>query len=100
MFVISYDPWAKHGFQRTYADCQEYLAEYGKEHLVSYINKYLDEHRPELPKFELTDEFKKYCEQYIKKNAERKYVINSDGSYDYIRLNNLIIDAVADFYHI
>lgn len=100
MFVISYDPWTKHGFQRTYTDCQEYLAEYGKEHLVSYINKYLDEHRPKLPKFELTDEFKKYCEQYIKENAERKYVINSDGSYDYIRLNNLIIDAVADFYHI
>ena len=100
MFVISYDPWAKHGFQRTYTDCQEYLAEYGKEHLVSYVNNYLDEHRPELPKFELTDEFKKYCKQYIKDYAERKYVINSDGSYNYIRLNNLIIDAVADFYHI
>ena len=100
MFVISHDPWAKHGFQRAYVDCQEYLAEYGKEHLVSYINSYLDEHCPELSKFELTDKFKKYCEQYIKENAERKYVINSDGSYDYIRLNNLIIDAVADFYHI
>lgn len=100
MFTVSHDYWANHGFQRTYTDCQEYLTEYGKEHLVSYINKYLDEHRPELPKFELTDEFKKYCEQYIKENAERKYVINSDRSYDYIRLNNLIIDAAADFYHI
>ena len=53
-----------------------------------------------MPKFELTDEFKKYCEQYIKENAGKKYVINPDGAYDYIRLNNLIVDAVADFYHI
>ncbi len=35
MFTVSYDHWANHGFQRTYADCQEYLTEYGKEHLVS-----------------------------------------------------------------
>lgn len=83
-----------------YKDLQDYLSQYGEADLVPYVNSYISEHRPELPKFELTDEFKKYCEQYIKENAERKYVINSDGSYDYIRLNNLIIDAVADFYHI
>lgn len=83
-----------------YKGLQDYLSQYGEADLVPYVNNYISEHRPELSKFELTDEFRKYCEQYIKENAERKYALISDGAYDSVRLNNLIIDAVADFYHI
>lgn len=83
-----------------YTDCQEYLTDYGNKNLILYINEYIKTHRPELPKFEISDDFRKYFEEYIKKYAGQRYVINPDGSYDAIRLNNLCIEAVADYLHI
>ena len=98
MFIVTFDK-GSYDERHEYANFNDYLdKEYG-DHLVKYINAWLKEAHPKV-KFELTDECKEFCGNYVKSFGADKpwYALNKDGcSYDNIRLNNLIVDAAAAF---
>jgi hypothetical protein len=100
MFIVMFGAWGDE--RHEYKDLSEYLEE-NKNYIVKFINSFLEEAHPEMPKFELTDECKKFCEQYVKDNGDKApwYALNADKcSYEHIRLNNLIDDAIAAFLHV
>ena len=97
MFIVMFGAWNDE--RHEYKDFNEYL-EKNKDHFVWYINSFLEEHHPKMPKFELTDDCKKFCEQYLEKHGDEApwFALNKDDySYEHIRLNNLIVDAIAIF---
>lgn len=94
MFIVKTGAW--NDIPVEYVDCQDYLARNG-ESLERYVNDYLADHRPDLPRFAIDDGFRKYFERYVRDHAAEQWVLNKDGSYDSHRLSNLSVEAVANY---
>lgn len=88
-------PWANH--PQEYKDFNDYL-DHKSEDLKKYVNNYLKQHRPEHKPFTLDADDRQFITDYVNTHGKLSYTINSDGSYDSVRLSNLLVDAVANKY--
>lgn len=88
-------PWANH--PQKYKDFDDYL-DRKSEDLKKYVNSYIKQHRSDCKPFTLDADDRQFIADYVNTHGKPSYTINPDGSYDSIRLSNLLVDAVADKY--
>lgn len=84
---------------QEYKDFDDYLDQESAG-LKKYVNDYLKQYRLEHESFTLDAEDRQFITDYVKINGKPSYTVNPDGSYDSVRLSNLLINAVAAKYNL